>query len=276
MSFTQAVVLAVVQGLTEFLPVSSSAHLVLVPYLMGWPEPSLPFAVALHAGTLLSLLAYFRRELSELAGAVLGRLGEGKAKAARRFIALLVIGTVPAALAGVLLKPVVEQAFSSPRITSVFLVLNGAALAGAEAIGARRIARANSLKRISPRQALVSGLGQAFAIFPGISRSGSTIAAAMAAGVERSPAATFSFFLAIPTIAGAVLVEAGAILSSPGIGRGGGLLPLAAAVLTSALVGYAAIDFFLTRVSRSGLAPYARYCLAAGLLALFASYLVLG
>jgi undecaprenyl-diphosphatase len=277
--FFQAIVLGLLQGLTEFLPVSSSGHLNGVPYLLGWEPGSVSFDVMLHAGTLVAVLLYFRGDLVYLATRSLG-VGvteEGEQQRAWRVVGLLAIGSVPAAAAGLLFEDVFEAAFASPRAISGFLFLTAALLVTAEKIRQRRVAAAvgTSTSGLSDEQAQVDpgrredtigfrdaglvGVAQALAIFPGISRSGATIAAGMALGLSRAAAARFSFLLSIPIIFGAT------VFKLPELGTAEpGTLPfagpqIAVGMLVAALSGYWAIRFLLRLVQTDDLFGFARY-----------------
>lgn len=241
-----------VQGLTEFLPVSSSGHTVLVPALLRVPPPDLATSAVLHLGTLMAVLAYFRRDLGRMAAFRHDDQG-------RRLIFLVLVGTIPAAAAGLLLEGPLEGLFRSPRSVAVALIGTGLILAGAALLpaGLRRLEEAGL------PDALLVGAAQALALVPGISRSGATIAAGMTRRMEGVEAARFSFLLAIPAIAGAGGLQ---LLQLGGEGR---LDPsLGVGVLVAALSGYAAIALLLRALHRFGLFPFALYCLAAGSAAL--------
>jgi undecaprenyl-diphosphatase len=196
----QDIILGLVQGLTEFLPVSSSGHLVIVPAMLGWDEPPLSLTIFLHLGTLLALLAYFRKEIVDLTFGVFGRgMDPG---AARRMVGFLAIGTIPAAVAGLAFGSFFEDAFQRPYETCVELVLTGLLLIVTE----RMATRAASRELDAPR-AVGIGAAQALAILPGISRSGATIGAGLWFGMSREEATRFSFLLSIPAIAGAGVLD---------------------------------------------------------------------
>jgi undecaprenyl-diphosphatase len=194
----QAFVLGIVQGLTEFLPVSSSAHLVLVPWLFNWDDPGLAFDVALHLGTLLALIIYYWREWI----AMTASLVNGDA-ARQRLLLLLVIASIPGAAIGLAFEKQAETVFRSPLLIAMALALLGAALWFFDRTAPQR----RSMEEMTWLDALMIGLSQAFAIVPGVSRSGSTITMARIMRVDREDAANFSFLMATPIIAGAGLVE---------------------------------------------------------------------
>ena len=264
-----AVVLGIVQGLTEFLPVSSSGHLVLVQHLLGITSPQLLFDVVVHLGTLLAVLAAVRQEvLAVLRGvAAWPRLlaaGPTDAGTARegRLAAWVLVGTLPAAAVGLLLADRIEALFASVRAVGVALLVTAGLLALAERAGSRSA----GLWEVGPGRALLIGLAQAVAVVPGISRSGSTLAAGMLAGVEREAAARFSFLLAVPAIAGAGLLAglkgATGALAAPGAGA------LAAGFVAAAASGYLAIHLLLATLRRGALRWFALYVTAVGLLAI--------
>jgi undecaprenyl-diphosphatase len=242
-----------IQGLTEFLPVSSSGHLVLIPALFHLDQPDLATSALLHLGTLVAVVAYFRRDL-------LGLLKFRTDPQARRILMLLAIGTIPAALVGVALDGPISIVFSEPWMVAVALMVTGAILAFSLLVqnGQRTLSEGRA------SDAVVVGLAQAFALIPGISRSGMTITAGMAQGMQRAHAARFSFMLAVPAIAGASILEGTDLV------RSGGFAPsLLVGVLVAAVVGYATIAALLGVLAKVGLAPFAGYCLAAGATAYF-------
>ena len=196
----QAIVLGIVQGLTEFLPVSSSAHLILVPWLFKWPEdPGLAFDVVLHLGTLLALLIFYWREWL----AMVMSLVNGD-RVQRRLLFLLIVASVPGAIIGVLLEKEAETIFRSPVLIAGTLATLGILLWAGDAIGSKK----RKIGEITLFDAILIGLSQAFAIIPGVSRSGATITTARFLGIDRADAANFSFLMATPIIAGAGLIEA--------------------------------------------------------------------
>lgn len=244
----QAIILGLVQGLTEFLPVSSSGHLVLVPALLGWRQPSLTFDVLLHLGTLLALVVYFRADLGRLAGAPFRR----DAVADRRLLAYLAIASVPAGVAGLALGGVSDRLFEAPLRVCGELVVTALILLGTERWGERARRRP-----LTPPGALTIGVAQAIAILPGISRSGSTIGTALLLGLSREEATRFSFLLAIPAIAGAGVVRAGDLASGSFELTGA----VAAGVIASAVSSYAAIGGLLAFVRSRSLRVFAGYLL---------------
>lgn len=262
MSLFQALILGLVQGLTEFIPVSSSGHLVIVPALLGWPEPSVAFDVFLHGATLLAVIVYFRQELIQLA------TGWAQPGPERRLLLLLVIATIPAAIVGGLFERQVSEVFGEPRKVSLLLVGTGVALLVSELIARRRRSDAETshampalARRISPVDALAIGAAQAVAVLPGMSRSGWTIGAGLLTGLDRPLAARFSFLLSIPILAGAAAVKV-PDLSGTGMGTGA----LAVGGLAALVSGYVSMRGLIAYLQRRGLYPFAVYCVIAGLL----------
>ncbi len=248
-----AISLGIVQGLGEFLPISSSAHLILVPWFMGWPDPGLTFDVALHVGTLIAVVAYFWRDWVRLiAAAPRPRTPDGK------LFWLLIAGSIPGAIFGLLLDNMAEQALRSPLLIASTLSLMGLALLVAD----RWSARDRGLADVGVVDTLAIGLAQALAIIPGVSRSGATIAAARLRGVDRVAAARFSFMLGTPIIVGAALFKLRHLAETPGAIDG----PFIAGIATAAVVGALSIAFMLRYVQRAGLGLFVVYrLLLAGL-----------
>ena len=214
----QAALLGLVQGLTEFLPISSSGHLLVVPWLLGWTSPllnSLTFDVALHLGTLGAVIVYFRREWWALAPRFDGTAAPQRTAeiaAQRRLAWLLVLGSVPAGLAGLLADEVVETLFRHPIVVAAMLVVVGVLMWVAELHYVPGERTRSSLTALTLRDAVVVGMAQATALIPGVSRSGITIVAGLTTGLSRETAARFSFLLGAPVIAGAGLLKIGQFL----------------------------------------------------------------
>ncbi len=256
MTLGEAIVLGVVQGLAEFLPISSSGHLVLVEHWLGITSADLVFEVAVHAGTLLSVLWYFRRRLWELAESVAGRGESPNAiAAARREILYLAIGTIPAGVIGVLFKDQIETVFADSHLAASFLMVTGAILLST---GLRR----GGGRPLTFWRAWWIGCAQAVAILPGISRSGSTISAGLWQGVRPALAAEFSFLLSIPAVGGAILLT---IPDAWGSGHLG-LTHLVGGV-AAALTGYAALRLVFAFLRGGRFALFGVYCLLVGALA---------
>lgn len=262
MPVLHALVLGAVQGLTEFVPISSSGHLVLVPEALGWDSPGLAFDVLLHVASLLALLVYFSGDLIDLVrGSLAGDRGS------RRLVGLLAIGTVPAALAGLVLGDYFEKTFEDAPAAAVQLVITAAILVGAEqalAFHERKRAetggRLRTVDDLRTGDALLVGAAQAVAILPGISRSGSTIAAGLAVATRREDAARFAFLLAIPALFGAALVEV-PDLGGASLSFGAGVTGFVASLVTS----YAAIAVLIKYLKTRSLYPFAAYCVVAGI-----------
>jgi undecaprenyl-diphosphatase len=267
LSLFQALVLGIVQGLTEYLPVSSSAHLVLVPWALGWefdPDTAFAFDVLVQMGTLVAVIAFFRNDLVHMLRAVLQALVHRGAiqDPYVRLAGLIVLGTIPAVIAGVALKDTVEAAFGSPLATSGFLLVTAALLLAAERIGKRL----RSLDTATWKDAVWIGLAQALALFPGLSRSGATISAGLLRGFDRPGSARFSFLLSIPVMIGAGVLTLGDLAALPGAAA---LVPaVLVGFVSAAIVGYASIRWLLGFVTRHSLAVFSAYCAFVGLLGL--------
>ena len=273
----QAALLGLVQGLTEFLPISSSGHLLVVPWLLGWTSPllnSLTFDVALHLGTLGAVIVYFRHEWRALGRAVVTPAPHRTAEiAAQRHLAwLLVLGSVPAGLAGLLMDDVVETLFRHPIVTAAMLVVVGVLMWIAELHYAPSERTRNSLTALTMRDAAVVGLAQATALIPGVSRSGITIVAGLTTGLSLETAARFSFLLGAPVIAGAGLLKAGQLLGA-GL-EAAQIAPFLAGTVMAFAVGYGAIALLLAYVRERPLHIFVIYRL--GLAALIAAGWYLG
>jgi undecaprenyl-diphosphatase len=252
MTGLQVVVLAIVQGLTEFLPISSSGHLVLVPVFFGWTDQGLAFDVAVHFGSLLAVLIFFRKDIHGLLHGGLQILG-GNVKTIESRMALgIALGTIPAALAGLLFVDWIEANLRSPSVVVITLAGYAILMILADRFGRR----SREITSVQIKDALLIGLAQALALVPGTSRSGVTITVAMALGFERQDAARFSFLLAVPVILLASAYSTFGLLRSDAIVAWG---QLATGVLISAIVAYLSIDFFMRFVSRIGLLPFAIY-----------------
>lgn len=273
MPFLQAIVLGITQGITEFLPISSDGHLILVPALFGWQRFGLGFDVVLHLGTLLATVVYFRSDLWDMATALFVKAPQ---RAADRRLAWLVIwGTVPSVIIALAFEPLVDRVetlstATQLAIVAIFLLVTAALLGGSEYF-AKRLFKTGATPQSSPDmplwKALAIGTAQGFAVAPGLSRSGSTIAAGIALGMDREQAARFSFLLSVPIVGAAtakkVLLDV--------MFDGGSLPPLGVTllgVLTTAIVGYAAISFLLPFVRKHSLGYFSAYTalLGAGIL----------
>lgn len=247
----EAIIWGFVQGVTEFLPISSDGHLVLVPAFLGIDPPDLATTAVLHLGTLTAVLAYFWKDLIALTAF-------RRDPEARRLLTLIIIGSLPAALA-LLVVDEIERLQESVTATAIFLIITGVVLAVASRLpkGDRAISDARTT------DAVLIGFAQLSAVLPGISRSGMTIATGVARRFDQIEAARFSFLLGIPAVAAAGLLELWKLLDEAGV-------PASAwvGVAVAAVTGYGAIAFLLKMLARTGLAPYAFYCVVVGVIAL--------
>ena len=257
--------MGVVQGLTEFLPVSSSGHLVIVPFLFGWDDAfltSLAFSVMLHMGTLVALLVYFRDDWARLIPAGLAALRDRsfRSDADRRLAGLLAATTIPAALAGILFNDVIEDRFRQVGLVALMLVVGGVILFVADRVGRR----SRGIADITFPVAIGIGVAQALALVPGISRSGISISAGRLAGLDREAAARFAFLMATPITAGAGIFEARKLLTGEA-GVQVSLAPMAVGMVAALLSGLAAIHFMLRYLRTRSLDVFVwyRFVLAA-------------
>ena len=254
MSIFQALVLGLVQGLTEFIPVSSSGHLLIVHEIFGTSENTLSFDVALHVGTLLALIIFFRKDILSLAKNILSKNKQG------RLARLLILATVPAAVAGLLFSDFIDENLRSPVVVAVTLAIVGVIMLVAD-----KLSKNNSdNKEVSTKQGLIVGFTQALALIPGVSRSGATMTAGLFAGLGRVQAARFSFLLAIPIIAGSAL---GIFIKDGDVASTGGA-QLAIGMVAAFISGMFAIKFLLDVIGKVGLKPFAYYRFFAAVLVL--------
>ena len=265
----QAIVLAIVQGLTEFLPVSSTAHLTLFPWLFRWQDPGLTFDVALHVGTLVAVLLYFWRIWVELvtAAAGLGKAGDPKDQQDRRLFWYLVVGTVPGAIVGYLLEHAAEEQLRQPTVIAAALIVVALLMWAGEHMGRRE----HTLGQVSFVDSLMVGVGQAFAVIPGVSRSGITMTAGLFRGMTRETAARFSFLLSTPIIAGAALKKGLEVHKE-------GLLPemrvpFVVGIVVSGLVGYLVIGWLIRYLERRTFKIFVVYRIALGVVVLALGWL---
>jgi undecaprenyl-diphosphatase len=275
MTIIQALVLGIVQGLTEFLPISSSGHLVLVQHLYGLREAELSFDVSVHVGTLAAVILYFRQDILDILGslmrALLGMLSHGTTRDSDRprvrLAGLIVLGSIPTAAIGLALHGIADRLFASPLITGAMLLLTGALLFATRPSRHRRTDVGRPLEALTVKDALVIGLVQGLAVMPGISRSGSTIAVGILTGIRHETAARFSFLLSIPAVAGAAL-----LVLKDALGQGGIHLPTCLlGGLTAMVVGYAALALLVFLVQKGRLYFFAPYCWVVGCIAIAAS-----
>lgn len=255
MSILQALILGLVQGLTEFIPISSSGHLVLLHQAMGISNGGLAFDVALHVGTLLALLIFFYRDIISLVASLFKKTKHA------RLAWLLALATIPAVIVGVLLESAAETAFRSAKLVGINLILVAFIMIWAERHFQKRT-KHTGLDSINKKQALAAGFAQAAAIVPGVSRSGATITAGLFAGLDRVVATRFSFLLAIPITLGAVVKV---IFTESGISEIQSEFTLFTVGIASALIsGLFAIKFLLSYLSKHSLAVFAYYRIALG------------
>ena len=248
----QALILAIVQGLTEFLPISSSAHLLLPARLLGWPDQGLAFDVAVHVGTLAAVLFYYRTDLQAMVNALLRSLSGGGASDDSRLVWYLALATVPAGIVGLLAGDLIEQQLRSLPVIATTTLVFGLLLGYAD----RRASRSPGGRSVNLAAALVIGAAQALAPVPGVSRSGITMTAGLMLGLTRQAAARFSFLLSIPIIAAAGAMKLRELLARP-------VEPdwaiLAIGVSVSAVTAYCCIALFLRLIDRVGLMPFVIY-----------------
>ncbi len=259
--------LGVLQGLTEFIPVSSSAHLVLAPWFLKWPDAGLVLDTTLHLGTVVALLVVFWSDLWGIA--VDWFLGWRRLRWQTRngrLGWLIIVGTIPAVVIGVAFKEQLEALFSQPVFVGFALLVTAALLTFSEWMGGRN----RPGRELTPIAAVVVGLAQALAIMPGISRSGATISAGLLLGLDRVSAARFSFLLGIPIIAGAGASQLLDVVRGVGTSPGWGVL--LAGFLAAAISGYLCVRFLLHYLQRGKLYVFSMYCLALGLFTILVWY----
>jgi len=262
LSVLEAIVLGIVQGLTEFLPISSTAHLKIVPKLLGWADPGASFSAVIQLGTVAAVLGYFRRDLWSIAKGVFRGLRAGRPlqDSDARLGVYIAAATAPIVVCGLAFQSAIRTELRSLYVISASLILVGVAMAWAD----RRQALAPLRKReVSFGDAMFVGFAQALALIPGVSRSGSTIAAGLFRGLDRAEAARFSFLLSVPAVTAAGVKE-GYELARQGFG-GEGALPLAVGTFFSFVVGYAAIAGLIAFLKRRSVMVFVGYRIALGL-----------
>jgi undecaprenyl-diphosphatase len=252
MNILHAIIYGIIQGLGEFLPISSTAHLTLAPWLFKWnDDPGLTFDVALHLGTLIAVLLYFWRDWVKL---ITAGVTTPKSKDGNLFW-FLVVATIPGALFGKLFESKAETTFRNPALIAVMLIVAGCALYLADKYGKKNI----GIEKIGLRRSILIGISQAIALIPGVSRSGATIMTGLGTGLSRESAAKFSFLLSAPIIFGSVILKYHDILH-PKVGN----LPFFVAILTAAIVGLLSIKFLLKYLKYNGFGIFVIYRLALG------------
>ena len=258
MDTIQVVWLAIIQGVTEFLPISSSAHLILPSALLGWSDQGLAFDVAVHVGSLIAVVSYFRKDVMQLAGCWLGSLDGAGVTPESRLAWYLILATIPVGIAGLLFDDFIENNLRSIAVIATTTIVFGLVLWVADTTGARN----RTLHQFSWRSALIVGCAQALALIPGTSRSGITITAALALGFEREAAARFSFLLAIPVIVlsgGYKALQLGQADNVPWV-------DIAIGTILSAISAYLCIHYFLALINRIGMLPFVLYRLLLGVI----------
>jgi undecaprenyl-diphosphatase len=272
MTLLQAIILGIIQGLTEFLPISSTAHLRIVPALLGWEDPGAAFTAVIQFGTLVAILLYFTRDIIRIVGAVVGGVVSGKPlhNQDARMGWMIAAGTVPIVVLGVLFKDSIETSLRSLYVISASLILLAIALWVAEIVTKRREVRGVELKtmdKLSLKEVLFVGFAQAVALIPGSSRSGTTITGGLLVGMNRETAARFSFLLSLPSVLAAgvyeMIQERQALLSTDV-----GALNLIVATVVSGIVGYASIAFLLNYLRNHTTYLFIIYRFALGILLL--------
>jgi undecaprenyl-diphosphatase len=255
----KAVVLGTIQGLTEFLPISSSAHLRIFPELFGWGDPGAAFTAVIQIGTELAVLIYFRHDIWRIGKAWVLSLfkPEWRGHLDARMGWFIIVGSLPIVILGVLLKDLIEKDFRNLWIIGSMLIVMGVVLGVAD-----RFSRNDkAIKNISLRDAVLMGLAQALALIPGVSRSGATISMGRALGYEREAATRYAFLLAIPAVVGAGIFE---LKEIPGGDNSYGWGPTLVATIVSFVVGYAAIAWLLRYVSTRSYTPFVLYRVVLG------------
>lgn len=257
MTVWQAIILGVLQGLAEFLPISSSAHLALTPWILGWQSPGLAFDVALHIGTLAAVLWFFRAQWVALARAawrivVTRRIDTEE----ERRVLYLIIATIPGGIGGLLLAEYAETVFRTPALIATTLIIMGVILWAVD----RFAPQERPLGQMRWTHALLFGLAQVLALVPGVSRSGSTMTAGRAMGFHRESAAVFAFLMSMPITAAAAVYEVPKAIAEGGMGA-----PILAGIIASGLSGWLAISVLLRYVARHGFGVFAAYRILVGL-----------
>jgi len=247
MSLLEAIVLGLVQGLGEFLPISSSAHLVLVPWLFKWPDPGLTFDIALHIGTLIAVIVYFWKDWVRL---LVGGFTDARGTEGRLFW-FLVLATIPGAIGGFLLEDQAETIFRTPLLIAAMLIVMGIILYWAD----RKAAKTTEIEQLGLKESLLIGLSQMLAVIPGVSRSGITMTTGLLTGLTRESAARFSFLLSTPIIFGAALVKMPELIANPALVD----LNFLVGMLVACVTGLLSIGFLLRYIQTKNFLPFAWY-----------------
>lgn len=269
MDIIEAIFLGIIQGATEFLPISSSGHLLLIPSIFGLSEPDINTIAITHLGTLLAIVVYFRRDLWQILAAVVGGLliRRPLATVDARLGWYIAVGSVPAVIAGLLFEEYIEEVLAKPTIAAFMLIVTAVILV----IGEQLLTGTKAISRMTWADSLVVGLAQALALIPGISRSGVTITAGLGRGLDRPTAARYSFLMGVPVIAGAGLLAALNLAQLPNLSDQ--VLALVASFLASAIVGYFCIHFLLNWLRQRSLYIFAAYCATFGTIYLLTNWL---
>lgn len=264
MTSFHAFVLGIIQGLTEFLPISSSAHLSLAPWLFGWTDPGLAFDVALHFGTLIAVLWYFRVEWAKLISAAISMIRNRKVQTVEeKRVLFLILATIPGAIGGLLLEKKAETAFRAPALTATALIVMGIVLWAADRFSLMN----RQLPGMRWLDALLVGISQVFALVPGVSRSGATITTGRLLKFDRQSAAVFSFLMSMPIIAAAVVLKGPEALHATG-----SRIPLLIGVVSAAISSWLAISILLRYVTRHSYGIFALYRVVLGVVVLVILY----
>lgn len=271
MSILQSIVLGIIQGIAEFFPISSSGHLVIAPFFLGWDYPPLYFTVTVHFATLLAVLTVFYRDICRIIKAVALSIFKKEWRQTNDFKTgvFIMISTIPAALAGYFMDDLFGGFFSNPLAVAGFLLLTAFILWGSEKIGTRTALKTE----FSFLTAVIVGIGQALAIFPGVSRSGTTISFARLFGIKRQEAVRFSFLLSIPIILGSFLFEISRSADLVFGNAGAVLWSLIAGLVSAYLAGYFAIKYLIYLVRKKNLNVFALYCICLSA-AIFIFYII--
>jgi undecaprenyl-diphosphatase len=271
MTFIQAIILGIIQGITEFLPISSSAHLVLLPYIFKWGsniETDFVFNVLIQLGTLLAVFIYFKNDIFSIVSAWLKALVTPSERNTDdfRFGWFIILATIPAIIIGLLLKPRIQYVFESPVLAGFLLLATAIMLFFAERLKPGRM----EIKQLTWKLVLLIGLFQAFALFPGISRSGATIFAGLLVGLKSEEAGRFSFLLSIPVLLGAGILSISDLFAIQNIAS---FLPLLlVGFITSALIGYFSIAILMKFLQKYSLYFFSAYCVIVGGIIIFITY----
>lgn len=264
MTLTKAIILGVVQGLTEFLPISSSGHLVLAQSILNVTEPPLFFDVMLHFGTLLAIIVFFYKDIWDIVSSIFGRdpnviyrnSNYKTKKSARLFAWYIIVGTIPTLIIALILKKTVEKAFSDPLIVSIMLIITGIILWLSARVGQRG-------KQLNTIRAIIIGVVQGISALPGISRSGSTISTALMVGIDGEQSARFSLLLSLPAVFGATILELNDVdsFNVP-------IISVIVGVLIAFVVGYISISLLVRSLKQGRFSIFAYYCWAIGIITL--------